>query len=173
MSRVVIHLDESDLWRIKQLANGRSVFSRARGIQTQKVDPSRSDVEIDLDGMRGEYAVAKFFGETPSMECRPDDGWDLYLSGYRCQVKTTRHPRGRLIIRRLDNINADIFVLAIIEADNAVRLAGWIKAEDAADACVPFEVHGHSGYAVTQDRLRPVGELLEMIQLEKTCSEAA
>lgn len=167
MSRVVVRLSDEDQWKIREFAAGRSMMSRRAGIVSQKVDPTRGDEDIDLDGMRGEWAVAKFFGEIPKMDVRPDDGWDLYIAGMRADVKTTRHQTGKLLLRDIDRIAADILILAILEDDSHVRLAGWATGEQFRLMAKPFQAHGRGGYAMEQVELRPVGELLEKLQLAR------
>lgn len=164
---VTVRLSEEDRWKIEQIAGARSLLARGRGIVTQKIDITRDDRAIDLDGMRGEWAVAKFFGEVPSYALRPDAGWDLYVGGMRADVKSTRHPFGQLLVKSLDDVRAEVYVLAIICSEDMVRIAGWCSGKEYREKAKKFENYGHVGLALAQDRLRPIGELLEYIAMRR------
>ena len=165
--KVVVPLTQEDQWKISQIAAARSMFARGKGIVTQKIDATRDDRTIDMDGMRGEWAVAKFFGEVPSYALRPDDGWDLFIGGMKADVKSTRHPNGRLLVKSEADIKGELYVLAIIESDSQVRIAGWASAKDYRSKAETFENYGHVGLAMPQEKLRPIGELLEIVQMRK------
>ena len=170
--RIVVPLSAEDQWKIEQIASARSTLARERAIVTQKIDAMRSDRAIDLDGMRGEWAVAKWLGEIPSYALRPDDGWDLWVGGKRADVKTTRHANGRLLIKSRAAVTAEVYILAILEADDQVRIPGWCSQKDYLAKATEFSNYGHVGLALTQDQLRPMGELLEIVQtarMEELC----
>jgi hypothetical protein len=163
--RVTVTFADDELWRIRQLAAARGVVARASGTKTQKVDPSRSDVEIDMDGMLGEMAVAKFFAEQPCVTPGPDDGFDLYVGRWKAQIKTTRHQNGKLLMSHQEARDAHIAILCVIEDDKTVRLAGWHTGEYFIANAKEFKAYGASGYGLDQVKLRPIEQLLAGIRL--------
>ncbi len=163
----VIEFTESELWTIRQMATARGRFSRASGTATQKVDESRTDVEIDLDGMLGEMAVCKWFDCWPSLENGPDPGFDTFIGRFKVQVKATRHQNGKLLMKSLDDFDAAIAILAIINEDLTVRLPGWCSRRDFLNDHKPFNAYGKDGVALEQTKLRPISELMASIRSEQ------
>lgn len=158
----IVNLSNKDLWLARQLAAMRSKFSRANGVATQKIDPNSSDVDIDFTGILGEMAVAKFFdGSWPSIEDGPDAGFDTYIGPYRCQVKTTKHEHGKLLLESAAEMNdTDIAILAVVLEPSRVKLAGWCSRRHFEQHAKPFNAYGSAGVAIDQSRLRSIGDLL-------------
>lgn len=113
---------------------GQQRFSHSRTNQYGKFNYATTTpitIDREIEGVIGEIAVARWSGlkywvpEYRHADRSPD------VAGY--QVRATRHPRGCLIVRPLDEKkHAEPFVLAIIDQPNRkVRLVGWIMGRDA------------------------------------------
>lgn len=165
----IVTLNNKELWFARQLAATRGKFSRANGVVTQKIDPNSSDTDIDFTGILGEMATCKFFGGSwPSVEDGPDAGFDTYVGPYKAQVKSTRHENGRLLFESADELSdTDVAILAIVQADDKVKLAGWSSKSHFSQNSKPFRMYGAEGVAVEQSRLRPIGDLLAGIRQQE------
>lgn len=119
--------------------------------QVGKQDPW----QIDIDGVIGEFAVAKWLNVYPDMTVSiRKGGADLVLNGTTIDVKTTRYKTGKLLATRSKIDTAcDLYILAIVD-DTGCDIVGWetkdnlLKDENLIDL-------GHGkGYALTQDKLK-------------------
>lgn len=119
--------------------------------QVGKQDPW----EIDIDGMVGEFCVAKWLNVCPDFTVSiRQGGVDLISpSGKTIDVKTTRYKTGRLLATTSKiNTACDIYVLAIVD-DTGCDIAGWATKEELLlDENLIDLGHG-KGYGLTQDKL--------------------
>lgn len=114
--------------------------------------------EIDVDGMVGEYCVAKHLNVCPDLTVGPRSGGSDLISRKKktIDVKTTRVTNGHLLVH-LDKINnpCDIYILVIVD-DFGGNIIGYAPKEEI------FHEHkikklGHGpGYALTQSELKPL-----------------
>jgi hypothetical protein len=111
------------------LARLRTEPKRAAGIKHNFTTPE-GDVFGDLVGIKGEYAVAAYFGvRFDTYIGRPhegDHGVDLTVGDKSIQVKSTVHKYGRIIHRESDN--SDILILTVVDG-NSVEIIGWCLKE--------------------------------------------
>ena len=120
--------------------------------QVGKQDPW----EIDIDGVVGEFCVAKWLNVCPDFTVSIRKGGVDLLSpnGKSIDVKTTRYKNGRLLATKTKAHDpCDIYILAITD-DKGCDIIGWV---DQADLFKPENIinlgHGE-GYGVLQDALK-------------------
>ena len=106
-----------------------------------------------LQGALGEQALAKFLGVDYGFT--PYDRANYDVAGY--EVRATRRFNGRLLTHNDDK--PALYVLAIIEADNIIRLQGWRHLKELNtinhwDKSLPFPC-----YATAQTELWPIDML--------------
>jgi hypothetical protein len=106
-----------------------------------------------LQGALGEQALAKFLDVDYGF--MPFDRANYDVAGY--EVRSTRRQTGRLLTHHDDK--PALYVLAIIEADNIIRLHGWrhlkeINTPKHWDSTLP-----HPCYATPQTELWPMDML--------------
>ena len=138
----------------RSLGNMRTIAARSHAVGDKQMG-KQSAVEIDEDGVIGEYAFCKakniFFDPSAS----PRSGsYDCVLMGKRIDIKTTRYEKGRLAVTTKRNPNVDIFVLAIFRvSDNTVIFPGFALADVLYQAENLKDLgHGES-YVMEQDQL--------------------
>ncbi len=142
-----------------------------------------SDDEVDVLGMIGEYAVAKYFGLSPDYSATVcgDDGSDLLWNGLRIAVKYNHRWMGYLMVEERANddvrrghlcdLSADIVVLATGKCNPptvctcrraggiVVALAGWCTKNEFLERMHKRDLGLGGRYIVTQDKLNPMHAL--------------
>jgi hypothetical protein len=87
--------------------------------------------QIDIDGVIGEFCVAKHFNVFPDMTVGiRKGGTDLTVKEKSVDVKTTRIKSGRLLstLKKAED-PCDLYVLVIVD-DQGGDIAGWAGKED-------------------------------------------
>lgn len=103
-------------------------------------------------GAQSEYAVAKFFGVHWSHSIGEISNCDL---GKDVQIRSTEHPRGRLMIRDRDtDWHRFIFVL---KKEDEFDIRGWIEAREGKKKEYYESPTGKwCDYFIPHDKLRPM-----------------
>lgn len=116
-----------------------------------------------LDGFVAEFAFAKKFNYWPDMNpAMNPEGVDFTLrNGLTVDIKTTRRANGRLITYPdKKNKACDIYILTVLTSDDTVEFKGYATKEELfADSSIVDLGYGPT-YAVDQNKLRPIEELL-------------
>lgn len=102
-------------------------LNKTKDQQMGKQDPW----DIDMDGVIGEFCVAKILNLCPDFEIKPRSGSpDLILKdGRSADVKTTRLINGNLVATMGKNESrSDVYILAIVDHDGCT-ITGWIDGE--------------------------------------------
>ena len=99
------------------------VYKLGNGLDAWKHTDKKSDFATDINGARGEMAAAKYLGvyfEPRNMDFKGPD------VGRECQVRSTVHENGCLIIRPNDaKPQKHKFILAVTPPGLTVYLVGW------------------------------------------------
>ena len=120
-----ILLTEEDVIYARSVA--KSIYDESR---RQGLDPAGAtgyySAENEIIGVLGEIAAARHFGipfvANINQFKRPDVG--------RWQVRSTKYPRGKLLIRPGDPA-ADPYMLVTVPTFRAANIIGWIEGKDA------------------------------------------
>jgi hypothetical protein len=149
-----VELTDVELMFCKMTAGLRTITARAANVKDARMG-DLSGLQMDEDGMIGEYAFCKKMNIFPDLIPGPRSGsHDCVFLGKRIDVKSTRHEDGRLLATLKNNDDVDVYVLAVI-IGNKVRFPGFsLKKELCLEKNKVSLGHG-IGYGVTQDRLRP------------------
>lgn len=131
----------------------RSLTARASNVKDAKVG-DLSNIQIDEDGMIGEYAFCKKMNIFPDLIPGPRSGsYDCVFMGKRVDVKSTRRENGRLLSTTKNNDDVDVYVLAII-LGNKVRFPGFALKKDLVREQNLTELGHGIGYAMNQNELK-------------------
>ena len=149
-----VKVTDQEIAMISTIANMRSIVSRATGTKDRKMSPE-SGIQIDIDGLIGEYAFCKhnnlFMDITPGPKSGTYDC--LSRKNKRLDIKTTRYKTGRLLCTLKENPDVDVYILAILDK-NIVEFVGYAsKTELVRKENITDLGHG-KGYALTQDKLK-------------------
>jgi len=110
---------------------------------------------IDIDGMVGEFCVAKFLNLCPDLTIGVRRGGaDLVTQdGKTIDVKTTRHKDGRLLatLKKIDS-QCDRYILVVVD-DFGGDVIGWASREKLFDEANKTDLGHGTGYALTQQQL--------------------
>ena len=145
----------------KKIARERNKIHDGRRKATEKqiID------EADLIGVIAEGEFAQKYGLpfNDSILVEGDGKVDFVLAdGRTIDIKATTRPYGKLLYPVRKDILVDVFVLAIVNLEKeTARFAGWATKEELIAA--PIVNYGYrygAAYALTQPKLRPMGELL-------------
>lgn len=153
-----ITLDAGEMAVANVVAAMRTAVNRSSGVAQTKIGP-QSYYQTDLDGVVGEIAFCKWKNVCPDLSVSPRQGGaDAVVNGKRVDVKTTRHPDGKLLAVVTKNIeDADTYVLAIVK-DNEVDFVGWAFAHELLDDNNIVDLGRGQTYCLPQSRLRSFKE---------------
>ena len=147
---------------MREAALLRSVPKRLKGIPGRKVDPRRTQLEIDLEGLKAEYAVGLVLGLKPDLEGKlgGDDGHDLKGES-TWQVKHNRYPHGDLYVNTIEEVVSDNLVLVHPTGVEAVvEIAGYVDKGSFVSHCHCTDYGYGTRYALSQDKLRSLMEVV-------------
>jgi hypothetical protein len=119
--------------------------------QVGKQDPW----EIDIDGVVGEFCVAKWLNVCPDLTISIRKGGVDLVSpiGRTIDVKTTRYKNGRLLATKSKaNDPCDIYILAITD-ETGCDIIGWANQEDLFKPENIVNLGHGEGFAMSQDVL--------------------
>ena len=149
-----VELTDVELIFCKTAAGLRTITARAANVKDARIG-DLSGLQMDEDGMIGEYAFCKKMNIFPDLIPGPRSGsYDCIFMGKRIDVKTTRRKNGRLLSTLKDNDDVDIYVLAIIDG-NTVRFPGFALKKEFCIKDNHVQLGHGIGYGMTQDKLRP------------------
>jgi len=161
---VTVELTPEDLARIETLAHGRNDPKEGK-IATRRVDGKRDDLELNLLGLRGEFAVAKHLGVSLNYEIHMrgrKNKYDLIYAGQTIEVTVNSYPGGDLYFNAY--FDADYAVLVVPAPAGAMRIAGYASREEFRDLSRIVN-YGHGDrLAMSQWQLRPIEELKALAQ---------
>lgn len=107
-----------------QVASTRRIMTRGLGINNMTVGKDFMDVEIM--GVLGEFAFAKFCNVFPKFIDRVKSGGeDCVYKGNRIDVKASRKTTNGIFVTR-KNDDIDIYVQTHVDG-NVVTILGWIE----------------------------------------------
>jgi hypothetical protein len=155
--QVLVKLTPGELADAQLKARERHAESRVKRGRVQRHDPGEGKYEdVDLQGTLAEKAVNKLLdsywhGAFIVGDRLPEDdgGWE---------TKGTRWPNGRLLVHE-DSKGTVPGVLAIIK-EPFVRIPGWLWVEQGKDKTWWDKTLANPCYAVPQNVLYPVSELI-------------
>lgn len=128
-----VELTEAEVRIIRWLAAQRSAMNRRTGTPDMKFGGDDS-LQIDIDGLTGEFGLAKLFNLWPDMDVgnRPVDDLQTPLGGV--DVKTTRRANGRLIGSQKKTVApSDWYALMWLEDERTVHFMGAARKDDLFD----------------------------------------
>lgn len=128
MTRVDLSSSELHICRYIGFLRRSKNLNKTKDQQVGKQDPW----DIDMDGVIGEFCVAKSLNLCPDFSVNPRSGGeDLRAhSGKTIDVKTTRNVNGNLVATlNKTNSQSDIYILATVD-DYGCNIDGWIYKED-------------------------------------------
>lgn len=123
------------------------------------------DVAGDFIGLKGEYAVAAYFGVPfdDTISLQGDGGVDLIVGDNKIEVKTSSKSNGRIIQRPLGKRNKgyDFLVFCTTGPDsNNIYIIGWCTYAMFRDySRMRYVGYGQRRRVMTQEWLRPMEEL--------------
>lgn len=125
------------------------------GAKSQRADASRTDLDINIEGVAAEIAWCRMNGVYPDTDTdkRPDASDAVTKDGYRVDVKTTKYEHGKMLITITKTGEGVDYYCLMIGTFPTYRLAGYIKASDAIQ---PENIDNNMPkpcYAIPQSRL--------------------
>lgn len=158
---VQIKFSEKELTWINEVAARRN--NPKLGVVTnRRYDNSRGDLEINIQGVTAEYAVASFLGIQIDERAllSGDDGHDLIYRGIKIQVKFNNTEYGDLYFNDLGKFKSECGVLVVpSEGLNRVRVVGWIDKTTFIQKWVRKDYGKGDRVAVVQGYLNDIYEL--------------
>lgn len=151
MKRIDLTTEELLICRLLGVMRRSSAMHSVKDRQVGKNDTWA----IDIDGMVGEYCVAKHLNVCPDLTVGPRKGGADLISRtkQRVDVKTTRVPDGRLLatMEKAED-PCDIYILVIVD-DKGGNIMGYATKEQLFSPENITDLGHGDGYAMTQDRL--------------------
>lgn len=119
--------------------------------------------DMDIDGFKGEYIVAKYLNVMPDLSINEKKNpIDLYWNNLSVDVKATRNPNGHIYVTEYHKLSPCDLYIQVILNDNGGLIKGW------ADSKYLFLnadlIHGsHPSYKLDQHKLKDIRILNESI----------
>jgi hypothetical protein len=124
-----------------------------RGITDQRIGP-QSSFQIDIDGLKGEFAFCKLFNFWPDMMLGERPLHDLMTPLGGVDVKTTRYRTGKMLAtKKKQSIPADWYALMWLENDNTLHFFGAATADQLLNDSNLRDLGYGESYALDQDQL--------------------
>jgi len=128
---IVVTLTDAEQRIVRWIARQRQGANGAAGVVDRQVAGTLSGDDVHTIGFGGELAFCKLFNVYPDLDTRPRRGGaDCDRLGESIDVKTTRHPNGKLLVfaRKLE-LASDCYALMIADWP-AFRFVGFVRAAD-------------------------------------------
>lgn len=152
-----------------RIATERHRLNRQAGRENLLADPTRSALEHELQGVRGEFAVRQFLGLERHFAAlclpKPDGGIDIEAGGYTIDVKFSFYETGLLIFNSPFKFRAHCAVLVCPYETYLLRIAGVVSRKRFFENYTWFEspFHEKPVYSMPQTQLQPVWKLTEYL----------
>ena len=166
---IPIRLKKSEISSCEQFAALRWQLARMSSVANDRRDPSRTDNDIDLLGIKAELAVSKLFNlDFSPSSLGIDSGNDLYIDvgtkEISIQVKSSFYPNGRLLFKSLESFTSDIAILVTAsEEQDLMIVKGWISKKDFISANYKKDLGHGEGHMVDQEALKDIPTLWKHI----------
>jgi Family of unknown function (DUF5843) len=125
--RVDLNAGEMHVCRLIGFLRRSINLNKTKDQQVGKQDPW----DIDMDGVIGEFCVAKVLNVCPDFSIHARSGGDdlILPNGKSIDVKTTRLKQGNLLAT-LSKVSSqsDVYILAIVD-DRGCDVEGWVSKE--------------------------------------------
>lgn len=157
---MLVILSQEELSQCEAAASKRTNYARSQNIPNQRYSQSKSDLSVDYIGMVGEMAVARVLGLTMDLDrVGVDHGIDFVYRDKTLDVKTTSHPRDRLIFKTKEHFKADAAILAQFKEPNEVTILGSITKNKFVDNCKRIKIWNETKFCVERPCLTPLKNL--------------
>ncbi len=126
---MIVHLSEHEMILVKLLG----LLRHHANISAKTIDRKRSTedgADINIVGVMAEYAFCKW--KNVFMDCSTENrsgSYDVLCNGFRIDIKATKNQNGNLICQLKQNLDVDIYILALVN-QNSVEFLGWISSFD-------------------------------------------
>lgn len=163
VSQVKVVLTRSEVRICEWLGEQRLVINKKRGIKDARIGP-QSSLQIDIDGLKGEFAFAKIFNLWPDMQLSQRPLHDVMSPLGGIDVKTTRYQSGKLLAsRKKQEIPADWYALMWLEDDQTLHFVGAATADQLLNDSNLLDLGHGAGYALEQSQLVQPEEFKDLL----------
>jgi hypothetical protein len=167
--KIVVSFTNLEEWALDQLAHRRNDGKIINGVKSRKVSEF-SELAVNLYGLRGEYAVAKYLGlDLDTRTSLAGDGGvtDLRAGNKRLQVKFNTYPNGDFYIKSPSTLEADFGLLTVPlkkgDPMGPVVIAGWISCRGFANRRHIRNYGYVDNWAVYQSEMKPPQSLRALL----------
>jgi hypothetical protein len=159
---VPVTLSPSEIGMATHLAVSRQSVNRAAGVVDRMIG-FRESIEIDIDGVLGEFAVCKYLNLYPDLTFeRRSGGHDCIYQGLICDVKTRPFKKDQALQVPEHKADGDteIFILTEVERTK-IHILGFALRNDLfqAENLTPSVREGKFHYELSWSELIPIGDL--------------
>lgn len=126
----IVKLDALDLLHIALFSERQRCVKRSLSVPSRKYDQSKGEYEVQYIGTMGEYAISKHC-DVPidtNIHVGGDNGTDLVINGWGCQVKTTVYGGKTIdvIVNSMDEFKAQVLIGVQVLSPTRVKILGCI-----------------------------------------------
>ena len=161
---VPVVLSPSEIGVATHLAVSRQSVNRAAGV-TERMVGYRDSIDINIDGVLGEFAVCKYLNVYPDLTFeRRSGGHDCIYKGLSCDVKTRPYKENQClqVPKYKAETSSEIYILAEVERTK-IHILGFATSAELFQPqnLTPSVREGKSHYELTWAQLTPIGDLCE------------
>jgi hypothetical protein len=140
----IVHYTQADLDYLTELAHGRNDPKVDAGVHNKKYAKNKGDVEVNVDGLLGEFAFHKFSGlplrtDTSLSGERPGGKWDFRLrDGRTVEVRYRTKPWYEFAMHseHVESFTTDLGVLVVPGAvPMTLEVMGWCTRAEFVEMC--------------------------------------
>ena len=163
-----ICLNAFELPYLCMVAERRNCIKAPYNVPNKKCD-HQSDFSVNLHGVMGEYAAAKYLELQidHSLALEGDDKVsDLRVKDKTIQVKTSmgRRDHPHLFFNQIELFKADYALLAVVKSATEITLAGWITKDEFVEKCFKQNFGYGDRICVRYQDLKPMEELRKIVR---------
>lgn len=163
VSQVKVVLTRSEVRICEWLGEQRLVINQKRGIKDARIGP-QSSLQIDIDGLKGEFAFAKMFNLWPDLQLGQRPLHDVMSPLGGIDIKTTRHKGGLLLAtKKKQGMPADWYALMWLENDFTLHFVGASTADQLLDDANLRNLGYGESYALDQSELVQPEEFKDLL----------
>jgi len=163
-----IDLTARELAYLEMLAHGRN-DPKIGVVANRRIDERTDDYQMNLNGLKAEYVVAKYLGveldDEINLAGRRRRGNLRYFDRW-LEVKWNNRSTGDLYFDNLLQFGADVAVLVVPGPRGAVRIVGWITRDEFKAKWIMRDWGYGNRLCVGQMDLKPIENLKQESQLK-------
>jgi hypothetical protein len=162
---ITIPLNDLEVRFCTIIGKERQAENERNHIASQRIDPDKTDEEIHIQGVCGEWVVCKYLNAYPDFTIKSRHGsHDLVYRGWKIDAKNTHPHRNLMIPCTKEKGQSDIYV--VVSGTNPYEIVGWTWEDDLMKPEHIFKTKYNTCWRMMESELFPPEKLLDIFPKE-------